>query len=131
MFVRSSLAISLLALTACSGDDGGGTGTPDGPRQDAQVTTVTEVNCTGATVAASFMTLASSFMPTAATINRGDVVKFDTGADHPVIPSRDGMMTDPGIVVGPSKTKCLKFSASGTFKFECMTHQYKGTLTVN
>ena len=129
MFVRSLLAISLLALVAC-GDDGG-TATPDGPRQDAQVSTVMQVNCQGATIAATFLTRDIRFEPTAATINRGEIVQFDTTADHPIIPARDGVMTDPEIRLGPSSTKCLKFPAAGTFRFECMTHYYIGTLTVN
>jgi plastocyanin len=40
-------------------------------------------------------------------------------------------MTDPGIVVGEGQTKCLTFTATGTFKFICTAHSYLGTITVN
>lgn len=129
MLVRSLLSLCLLTSAAC--DDGSSTGTPDAPRVDAFVSRVEQVNCQGATIAATFLTLDTRFQPATATINRGEIVKFDTTTDHPIIPTRDGLMTDPEIRVGPSNTKCLKFIASGTFRFECMTHQYIGTLTVN
>lgn len=129
MSARSLLAISLFALTACG--DEGGSGTPDAPGgMDAPGATVVEVTCP-ATPAATFRTLLTSFDPPTATINRGEIVEFDTTADHPVIPARDGVMTDPGIMVGPSRTKCLMFTATGTFRFVCQQHDYLGTITVN
>jgi plastocyanin len=128
MSVRTLLATSILALTACS--DGGGGDTPDAPRVDAPGPTVMTVTCP-ATPAATFKTLASSFDPPTATINRGDIVKFETTPTHPVIPARDGMMTDPGIMVGENKVGCLMFTATGTFRFVCGSHDYLGTITVN
>jgi plastocyanin len=128
MPARSLLAFSVLNLVACGGGDDGGA--VDAPKADAQKATVMEVTCP-AQPAVTFTTLASSFMPTSATISRGGIVKFDTSATHPVIPARDGVMTDPGIMVGESKTKCLMFTATGTFRFVCQQHDYLGTITVN
>ena len=134
MSIRSSLALSLalslFALAACGGGDDGGSPADAPSGVDAKVSTVMEVTCP-ATTPATFMTLGSSFMPTSATVSRGAIVKFDTGADHPIIPARDGVNTDPGIMVGPSKTKCLMFTVAGTFRFECQQHSYIGTLIVN
>jgi plastocyanin len=129
MSTRSSLAFSLFALAACGGGDDGG-GNPDASQVDAKVSTVMEVTCP-ATTPVTFTTLATSFMPTSATISRGEIVKFDTSTTHPIIPARDGLNTDPGIMVGEAKTKCLMFMAAGTFRFQCQQHNYIGTLTVN
>lgn len=129
MFMRSLLAISILALTACS-DDGGG-GTPDAPRADAQTSAVMEVTCP-ATPAASFVTQASSFNPQTAAINVGQIVEFQSTAGHPIGPfNGNPAETDPGIVIPETKTKCLMFTRAGTFKFICTTHTYLGTITVN
>ena len=128
MSVRSVLAISLLTLAACGGDDGNDM--PDGAPKDSSSPTVMEVTCP-ATPAATFRTLASTFDPTTATISRGGIVKFETTTDHPVIPARDGVMTDTGIMVGENRTKCLTFTATGTFRFVCGVHNYLGVITVN
>ena len=128
MLVRTSLALSLLALAAC--DDGGG-GTPDAPPTDAPASAVMEVTCP-ATPAATFVTQASSFSPASATINVGQVVKFESTAGHPIGPfNGNPAETDPGIAVAETRTKCLMFTRAGTFKFICTAHTYLGTLTVN
>jgi plastocyanin len=128
MLVRTSLAISLLALAAC--DDGGGS-TPDAsPQIDAPGATVMTVTCPTTTVP-TITTQASSFdMPTLA-IQQGSIVKFVSTATHPVGPFPGGQMTDPGIVVPEGQTRCLMFTATGTFKFICTVHSYLGTITVN
>jgi plastocyanin len=38
--------------------------------------------------------------------------------------------TDPGLVVNFSETKCLKFTAAGTYGFYCGPHGFSGTVTV-
>jgi plastocyanin len=130
MFVRSLLAISLLTLAAC-GDDGG-TAMPDGPKTDGPpAATVMEVTCPAGAVNPTITTLATAFdMPTA-TITRGSIVKFISTATHPIGPFPGGMMTDPGIRVPEGQTKCLMFTATGTFRFVCTVHSYLGTITVN
>jgi plastocyanin len=129
MSLRSLIAISVLALAACGGDDGGN-GTPDAPKVDAQTATVVAVTCPATTVP-TITTLATSFDMQTLTISRGSIVKFVSTATHPIVPFPTGEMTDPGIVVAEGQTKCLMFTASGTFKFICKTHSYLGTITVN
>jgi plastocyanin len=128
MSVRSLLAISILTLAACSDDS---TGTPDGPPTvDAPSATVMAVTCP-ATVAETITTQAASFDKPTATISRGAIVKFVSTSTHPIGPFPGGQMTDPGIVVGEGQTKCLMFTAAGTFKYICTVHSYLGTITVN
>lgn len=128
MFIRSLLAISVLTLAACS-DDGGG-GTPDAPRVDAPAATVIAVTCP-ATPAETIRTQSSSFDKPNVTISQGAIVQFVSTATHPVAPFPTGVDTDPGIVVAEGQTKCLMFTATGTFKFICKTHSYLGTIVVN
>jgi hypothetical protein len=128
MFVRSLLPISILALAAC-GDDGGG-GAVDARPIDGPGSTVMMVTCPAGTVP-TITTLAAAFdMPTM-TIARGSIVKFVSTATHPVGPFPTGVDTDPGIVVPEGQTRCLMFTATGTFKFICTVHSYLGTITVN
>ena len=127
MFVRSLLSLCLLASAAC-GDDGA---TPDAPRQiDAPAATVMTVTCPAGAVP-TLTTLGTAFdMPTLS-ITQGQIVKFISTPTHPVGPFPGGQMTDPGIVVPENQTRCLMFTAKGTFKFICTVHQYLGTITVN
>jgi plastocyanin len=130
MSVRCMLAISVLALAAC--DDGGdGTGTPDAPRIDAQVSNVMAVTCP-ATTSVTFTTLAERFEPTTASITRGQIVKFEsTNSTHPIEPIPNNPLSDPGLVVPAGSTKCFTFLSAGMYKFQCTVHGYPGTLTVN
>lgn len=127
MSVRSLLPLCLLASAAC-GDDGA---TPDAPRLiDAPAATVMTVTCPAGNVT-TLTTLGTAFdMPTL-TITRGQIVKFVSTPTHPVGPFPGGQMTDPGLVVPENQTRCLMFTATGTFKFICTVHQYLGTITVN
>jgi len=130
MTIRSSLALSLLTLAACGGGDDDSGGTPDAASQvDAQVSTVMAVTCP-ATPAETITTQSLSFDKPNVTISRGAIVKFVSTATHPIGPFA-GADTDPGIVVPEGQTKCLMFTASGTFKFVCKVHSYLGTITVN
>jgi plastocyanin len=131
MSIRSLLAISALALTAgCGGGDDGNGGTPDAPRPDARPSTVMAVTCP-ATTAETITTQLSSFDKPNVTVARGATVKFVSTSQHPIAPFPTGVDTDPGIVVAEGQTKCLTFTATGTFKFICKTHSYLGTITVN
>ena len=126
---RSLLAICFFALAACS--DSGGTDTPDGPGMDAQTSKVMEVTCP-ATPAETITTQALSFDKPMVTVSRGAIVKLvSTSLDHPIEPLPGTPDTDPGIVVTPGTTKCLRFAVAGTFKFWCRTHGYPGTVVVN
>jgi len=70
----------------------------------------------------------SSYTPTASTVSVGGVVKFVMAADHNVAPFPGN---DAGLVVDFGETACLKFTAAGTYRFQCTTHTFQGTVTVN
>jgi plastocyanin len=134
MSVRRSRALVLFtAFAACGGgDDGGATPPADGPQQDSQVSKVMEVTCP-ATPAAMFMTSGiTTFEPKTAAITLGQIVQFvSTSLEHPIGKVLGDPQSDPGLVVGGGKTKCFNFLERGVYKFQCTTHQYVGTLTVN
>ena len=70
------------------------------------------------------------FMPNAATISAGDVIRFQNGPSHSIVPS--GANPDNGFRVGFGATTCLMFTAPGTFAFRCNPHtSMTGTITVN
>ena len=129
MSVRSLLTISVLTLAAC-GDDGGDGPVDARPGIDARAATVMTVTCPS-TAVPTITTQATSFDMSMLTITRGSTVKFISTATHPVGPFPGGQMTDPGIVVPEGQTRCLMFTATGTFKFICTVHSYAGTITVN
>jgi plastocyanin len=121
-----------LALFAC-GDDGG-TGTPvdsAGSNTDMSSATVMSVTCPG-TPNATVMTVntTDAYMPMATTIPVGGVVKFMMSSLHNVEPNPIAATTDPGTRVGYGETKCLKFTAAGTYGIYCATHSFAGTITV-
>jgi plastocyanin len=131
MSVRSLLAISAFALSACGGGDEGAK--PDAPKPpvDARTSMVMAVTCP-ATTPVTFTTQDVSFLPKTAAITLGQIVKFEsTNTSHPIIPIPGDPLSDPGLSVPGGQTKCFNFLATGTFKFQCMVHGYAGTLTVN
>jgi plastocyanin len=130
MLVRSSLAISILVLAACGGDDGGAAiDAPTGV--DAPASKVMEVTCP-ATTPVTFMTQDTSFSPAMASITLGQIVKFiSTNSTHPIGPIPGDPLSDPGLRVPAGQTKCFNFLAKQTYKFQCTVHGYAGTLTVN
>ncbi|HWU88800.1 MAG TPA: hypothetical protein VN253_16150 [Kofleriaceae bacterium] len=126
MSVRGLISLGLLVLAAC----GGGGGAADAQAADTAGPAVTAVTCP-ATPAATFTTSGASFNPSSATVGHGQIVKFESLADHPIGPFPDPSMTDPALVIPETQTKCFRFDRAGTFKFICMHHFYLGTLTVN
>jgi plastocyanin len=128
-----SIALVILVLSACGGDDGGAT-TIDAPAPmpDAPTATVMKVSCTGITPAAMVTTTDASFSysPSATMVTVGSVVKFNTSASHDVKPNPIAH-SDPGLNVGFNEMTCLKFTATGTFSFVCSVHSFAGMVTVN
>jgi len=133
-------------FAACGGGDDGGpakdaaTGS-DGSIADAAVdsgtdaapATVVEVNCDGSevdTVTATGVSTSGMFSPMSVTINQNDVLQFTMPASHNVVPDPTATLTDPGLNVGFNTTKCLKFTATGTFGYKCGPHSFKGSVTV-
>ena len=68
------------------------------------------------------------YMPSSVTITVGQVVKFTMPSNHNVTP--DDTMSDPGLSVNYSETKCLMFTRKGTFGFHCVPHLFTGTVVV-
>ena len=127
----NAAALCVVALAACGGND---TGKPvDAKPIDGTVNTkVVTTDCATSTPAATVMTTdaVNMYMPMATTITMGQVVKFITSATHDVNPNPIGT-SDPGLKVGFSMTKCLRFTETGTFGFFCSNHSFAGTITVN
>ncbi len=122
-----------MLLAAC----GGGDGTPakmDAAKMDAaKIATVVTVDCATTTAAATVLEMdnVAAFMPMASSITMGQVVKFTTSSIHNVKPNPIAAMTDSGLDVTFNTTKCLRFTATGTFGFMCSVHGFAGTVTVN
>jgi plastocyanin len=127
MLPRASLAL-LITLAACSSSSS--SNTPDAAKPiDAPPPTVMEVTCP-ATPAASITAVDDTFafMPSAVSINVGQVVKFTMPGTHNVVPNPT--MSDPGLNVKLGATTCLMFTHAGMFGFHCEPHGFPGTVTV-
>lgn len=117
----------LIALAACGGDDGGSTTMPDAMGSSNKVV---EVTCP--TTADGMVTVSAgggAYVPMSQTVPVMAVVKFVMTPTHNAAPNTQ-TTTDPGLNVGFGATKCLKFTATGTFGFFCSTHSFAGTITV-
>jgi plastocyanin len=125
--------IAILMLAACGGgDDGGNPPADSASGTDAKVSNIEVVTpCVGesATVTADPSESASTYMPASTTISVGQIVKFEMPLAHNVAPNTSS--EDPGLSVGFGATKCLKFTAAGTYKFKCTPHGFVGTIVVN
>jgi plastocyanin len=119
----------ILVLGACGGgDDPPAIDAPPGGNIDAPAGTIMMVAC-GDEVATIESTGGFRFAPSTATINVGDVIKFDNGPSHSIVPATGG---DNGFRVGFGASTCLQFTAAGSFAFRCNPHtQMTGTITVN
>ncbi|MCX5743818.1 MAG: plastocyanin/azurin family copper-binding protein [Proteobacteria bacterium] len=116
--------LSAPVLGAC-GDDGA-TPTIDAPVVAAKVETVT---CVGGEPEITAANGTNAYTPNAQTIAVGGAVKFTMPGAHNVVPDPTG--SDAGLKVDFTETKCLKFTAAGTYGFHCGPHAFKGTITVN
>jgi plastocyanin len=126
------IALAALVCAACGGDDGGG-GTPDAATADTNTNTskVQAVTCpTTADATVTVNTAGDSYTPKDTTIPVSAVVKFVMTAGHDAQPN-PLTTSDPGLTVGFAETKCLKFTATGTYGFYCTNHSFAGTVTVN
>ena len=128
MFSRLSLAL-LIPLAACGGSDDNSKNPDAAVQVDARAATVMEVTCP-ATVPITVTVVASqyAYTPGNSPIPVGGIVMFTMGPDHNVVPNVSG--SDPGLVVNFNQTKCLKFTAAGTFGFHCQPHGFQGSITV-
>jgi plastocyanin len=97
------------------------------PDAMALVLTVTCPGTPDATVTTSDAVMAYS--PPSVSIPQNGIVEFQTSSLHDVVPDATG--SDPGLAVGFNQTKCLQFTATGTFGFHCGPHGFTGSVTVN
>ncbi len=122
----------LLALAACGGDDGGSMQTADamGSGSGSGSNKVMSVTCP--TTADAMVTVNASgdaYTPKTQTVPVNAVVKFVMTATHDAKPNTQ-TTSDPGLSVGFGETKCLKFTAAGSYGFFCSAHGFNGTITV-
>jgi plastocyanin len=89
--------------------------------------TVIAVTCP-ATPAKTITATDGMYSPSSVTITVGQVVRFSMPSSHNVAPN--STMSDPGLSVDFSETKCLMFTLKGTFGFHCIPHGFTGTVIV-
>jgi plastocyanin len=150
--MRRTLALLLASssLLAACGDDGGSTpidaaladgflidapvaidgAGPDAPSPDAAPSTVVEVPCAGATIASEVTAPGFSFTITDSTIAVDAIVRFTMPLSHSAVSGSPAGTADGQFMVGFNETKCLRFTAAGTFPFWCNPHQFTGSITV-
>lgn len=124
------LAFALIALAACGGDDSNTTIDGMGSGSGSAANKVVEVTCP--TTADAMVTVnagGTAYVPMMQTVPVMAVVKFEMTPLHDTNPNML-TTTDPGLKVGFGQTKCLKFTATGTFGFFCSAHSFAGTITV-
>jgi plastocyanin len=123
----------LVLAAACGGDDGGGGVTPDAPAQTPDAASTNKVvTVTCPTTADAMVTISSggsAYSPMTQTVPVNAVVKFVMTATHDAKPNPQ-TTSDPGLSVNFGETKCLKFTATGTYGFYCSAHGFAGTITV-
>ncbi len=151
------LAILITTLLAGCGDDGSGP-TPidaavidaaaidaaaidarpidaglDARMIDAAPATVVVVPCAGAAIASDVTAPGFAYTITDNTVAVNAIVRFTMPGIHNAISGTvsGGMGTADGqFRVDFSQTKCLRFTAAGTFPFYCGPHLFTGSLTV-
>jgi plastocyanin len=138
------LIVALVAVAACGEDN---KKTPDAAKTvdakpidaaiDAKVIDappdaqafVLAVTCP-ATPNAAVITNGFAFEPMTVTIPLNGIVQFTMPVNHSVEPSPT-LATDSGLRVGFSQVKCLQFTKTGTFNYDCFPHHFVGSVTVN
>ncbi|MBA3391335.1 MAG: hypothetical protein H0T89_01770 [Deltaproteobacteria bacterium] len=142
-------AVMLLLALGCGSDDTKpiDASTTDGTRRDAAVdapppidappdaaTAVQRVDCATATIARTVTTTDSpqAFVPNTVTINVNQVIRFQPGSSHNVIP-HPTLPSDPGFRNGGfGEVACLRFTTAGQFNWRCQPHaSMTGVVTVN
>jgi plastocyanin len=116
-------------MAACGG---GGDDPPGNDDVDAAIAPGATVMATAC--GAEVMTIESTngfrFAPNNVAITVGQVIRFENGQTHSIVPA--GANADPGFRVGFGATTCLMFTAPGAFAYRCNPHtSMTGTITVN
>ncbi len=112
-----------LALAACGGGDDGSTDQTEQPDAEVVPGDVVNVDCAGATIAATISTSGFAFDPESSTISVGEIVHFTPATGHNVV--------GDGWSVPTSGDECFRFDVEGLQEFSCTIHGFTGTLQVN
>jgi plastocyanin len=102
----------------------------DAPGLDAASSSVVVVPCAGAAIASEVTAPGFSFTITDSTIAVDAVVRFTMPGSHSVVSGSPAGTADGQFTVGFNATKCLRFTAAGTYPFWCNPHQFTGSITV-
>lgn len=121
MSMRTLLVVAsiLCPLAACGGDDGGSTDI------DAASSTVSQVTCGGATIAATVTAPGFAFTPMSSTISVGQIVQFDMPSSHNAVSDSSGLFR-----ADFNASTCFRFDAAGSYGFHCEPHAFTGTIVV-
>ncbi len=121
--------MAVLVLAACGGDPD--PATPDAASTaDASTNKVQAVTCpTTADATVTTSATIDAYDPMSTTVPVNAVVKFVMPAAHNVVPNTQ-TTSDPGLSVNFGETKCLKFTAAGSYGFYCAPHGFTGTIVV-
>lgn len=143
----STLSIALISVVAaCGGDDdttppidapvgldgspGDAPVSPDAASVDAAPSVVQEVACAGATIASEVSAPGFSFTITQASVPVNSVVRFTMPGSHSAVSGETAGVDDGQFTVSFNETKCLRFTAAGTYGFWCNPHGFTGSITV-
>lgn len=125
--------VLLLPLAACSSDAPSDTPQDAAVAIDAATSSVVEVACPASVpLAVDVPDAMDAFVFTPAAnpaLPVGSIVKFTTHRSHNVVPNTI-RPTDPGLRVDYNTTKCLQFTKSGAFGFNCQPHGFAATITI-
>jgi plastocyanin len=125
--MKKAFISALMFAAACGSSSSGDDDDVPADTAQQQSTIETVTPCTGES--ATVITQAASvYVPKDTTISVGQIVKFEMNPMHDVAPKTAA--DDPNLKVGLGQTKCLKFTAAGTFNFKCSPHGFTGSITV-
>jgi plastocyanin len=116
------------STTSSTGDaTTGSTATGNSSSSGSSGADVEDVDCAGATPAATITNDGLAFDPPTVTISVGDVIEFTPSGTHDMTAADDSWGTPTG------QGGCLKFNAAGDHDFKCSIHPtaMTGTVTVN
>jgi plastocyanin len=141
--IRLAFALSSIAVAACSNEMYPPSSQPDagGSQNDAGgAGSVTEIACSGATLAGQVKIADMAYMPKAISINDGDILQWvnDDTVEHTVTSGNPGdadagSRFDSG-ALAPGDTFCLHFEGPAQYTYFCRFHSNQmrdATVTVH
>lgn len=124
--MRRGFFIMVFATPGFLGGCGGGSGsTTNSTPAPSSALTVQEVDCATVTPSAAVNILSFAFSPGSQPIAVGGIVKW-TNSDPAAHTVTGGTSVAPDgkfdVFLAPAASKCLKFTAAGTFGYYCNIH---------